>query len=52
MGESLPWPLTTIRTFRHEIGRVAGRNVLKALSGTPVQKVTDVGYELVKGGSA
>jgi len=49
MGQALPQPLTTIRTFRYEIGRIAARNVLKSLTHTPVSKITDVGFELVEG---
>jgi len=49
MGQALPQPLTTIRTFRYDIGRIAARNVLKSLTHTPVSKITDVGFELVEG---
>jgi len=49
MGQALPQPLTTIRTFRYEIGRIAARNILKSLTNTPVSKITDVGFELVEG---
>ena len=49
MGQALPQPLTTIRTFRYDIGRIAARNVLKSLTNTPVSKITDVGFELVEG---
>lgn len=52
MGQALMYPLTTIRTRRLEIGTTAARNVLKALSGVPVEKTIDLGFELVPGKSA
>ncbi|QBY01290.1 LacI family DNA-binding transcriptional regulator [Rhodophyticola sp. CCM32] len=52
MGQCLPQPMTTIRTFRLEIGQTAARNVLKVLSGVPVMRKIDLGFELIDGQSA
>ena len=52
MAQCLPQPLTTIRTRRRDIGKTAARNVLKRLSGTPVERKVDFGFELIKGHSA
>ena len=52
MAQCLPQPLTTIRTRRRDIGKTAARNVLKRLSGTPVERKVDFGFELIKGQSA
>ena len=51
-GQALPQPLTTIRTLRRKIGRIAARNVLKSLTNTPVARVTDVGFDLIEGHTA
>ncbi len=52
MAQCLPQPLTTIRTRRRDIGETAARNILKRLSGTPVDRKVDLGFELIKGLSA
>lgn len=52
MAQHLPQPLTTIRTFRREIGRTAARNILKVLSGTPVNRKINLGFELIEGQSS
>lgn len=49
MAQHLPQPLTTIRTYRRDVGRTAARNVLKVLSGTPVARQIDLGFELIEG---
>jgi LacI family gluconate utilization system Gnt-I transcriptional repressor len=51
-GQALPRPLTTVRTDRYELGRLAGRHALALIAGTPVPPVTDVGFTLVAGGTA
>ena len=46
MGQSLPQPLTTIRTRRFETGVAASRAVIDRLDGLEVALRTDVGFEL------
>ena len=52
IGASLPQPLSTIRSHRFEIGKIAVRMILdeKAAGGEP--KVVDIGYEVVVGATA
>ncbi|WP_082152361.1 substrate-binding domain-containing protein [Candidatus Rhodobacter oscarellae] len=52
MTEALPRPLTIIYTRRHDTGRIAARRILKALSGPPVETVTDLGFDLIPGESS
>ena len=49
MGQALPKALTTINTPRYEIGRIAARKILNSFSDIPINKVTDVGFELISG---
>lgn len=51
-SESLPKPLTTVRTRRFETGRIAARNILNRLAGQDVNKVVDLGFELIPGASS
>lgn len=52
IGQSLPQPLTTMRTRRREIGIIAGERVLERLSGSDVPKRTDVDFEFIQGATA
>lgn len=52
IGAVLPTRLTTSTAFRLRIGKMAAENLLKKINGSPVGMLTDVGTELVKGGTA
>lgn len=49
IGQVLPRKLTTIRTRRLSIGRLAARKLLNALAGQRLEPVLDLGFELVVG---
>lgn len=48
-GQNLPLPLTTIQTSRYEIGRRSARNILARLSNMSLQRIWDMGFELIEG---
>jgi LacI family gluconate utilization system Gnt-I transcriptional repressor len=49
----LPQRLTTTNSFRRRIGKQAAELLLQEINGpTPIKKVKDVGFELVKGDTA
>ena len=52
IGQVLPKKLTTIRTERFEVGRLAARRALNAMTGYRTEPVLDVGFELVAGDTA
>ncbi len=52
VGRVLPGGLTTIATDRFEIGRLAAKKALDAMSGHRTNPVLDVGFELIKGGTS
>ena len=52
IGQELPRRLTTIRTHRTRIGYEAGIAALALASGSTVEKVHDVGFDLVEGETA
>lgn len=52
LGQTLPQPLTTVRSARYAIGLRAGQAVLDRLAGVEVPRCTDVGFELVPGATA
>lgn len=49
LAAALPRPLTTVRTAREDVGRIAGEHVLARRRGEEPPDVTDVGFELVAG---
>lgn len=49
LAAALPRPLTTVRTARAEIGRIAGEHILARRRGEEPPRLTDVGFELVAG---
>ncbi|GLK81009.1 LacI family DNA-binding transcriptional regulator [Methylopila turkensis] len=51
LANALPKPLTTVRTARGEIGRIAGEVLCARLRGETPPKVTDVGFDVVAGGT-
>lgn len=52
IAAAMPQPITTVRSPRFEMGRLAGERIKDTLSGTKVKKVTDAGFSLIKGCSA
>jgi LacI family gluconate utilization system Gnt-I transcriptional repressor len=52
LGQTLPVPLTTTATHRTRIGEVAASAILDRLEGRQTARLTDVGYTLIKGGTA
>ena len=52
IAAALPCPITTIRSPRHEMGKMAGDRIRARLRGDKVKRVTDAGFELIEGMSA
>lgn len=52
LGQALPTPLTTVLSDRYQLGKLAGLRALSLVDGETVPPVTDVGFTLVKGGTA
>lgn len=52
IGQSLPVPLTTTASHRARIGETAANCILGRLAGQPTERMTDVGFSLVEGGTA
>lgn len=52
VGQALPRPLTTVLSNRYELGTLAGKSALALIAGEPVEPVTNVGFELIEGGTA
>ena len=51
LAAALPRPLTTVRTARERIGRIAGEHVLARRRGEEPPRLTDTGFERVAGGT-
>lgn len=49
IAQAMPQPLTTIITHRYEMGRRAGEALIARAAGEPIDRVIDVGFELVAG---
>jgi len=52
VGQSLPMPLSTIRSRRDTIGRIAAKEILESPQRPAVHTIIDTGYEIVEGGTA
>lgn len=52
MGQSLPLPLSTIRSNRHEIGQIAVETFMKDAVRPASSTVIDTGFEIVTGETA
>ncbi len=52
IGEALPQPLSTIRSRRFEIGRIAAEKILESPERSATPLSIDTGYEIVSGGTA
>jgi LacI family gluconate utilization system Gnt-I transcriptional repressor len=52
IGQSLPVPLSTIRSRRDTIGRVAAERILETPARPAEPTVIDTGYEIVEGATA
>lgn len=52
IGQALPVPLSTIRSDRYRIGRVAVERILESASRPARRQIVDLGFEIVVGGSA
>ncbi len=52
IGQALPKPLTTVLSNRYQLGKLAGDSALALIAGEPVAPVTDVGFEVIEGGTA
>ena len=49
LGQSMPLPLTTVRSPRYRMGRLSAKRVLDRLNGKKTPRVTDAGFEFVEG---
>lgn len=52
LGQSLPVPLTTTASHRARIGETAAACILGHLEGTRSDRIIDVGFSLIEGGTA
>jgi LacI family gluconate utilization system Gnt-I transcriptional repressor len=52
IGQNLPVPLSTIRSNRFLIGRIAVEKILESRARPKAPVVVDTGYEIVEGGTA
>ncbi|MGN6765654.1 MAG: LacI family DNA-binding transcriptional regulator [Rhizobiaceae bacterium] len=52
IGQSLPMPLSTIRSNRDMIGRIAATHILERPLRPPEPTIIDTGYEIVEGATA
>ncbi|WP_311030012.1 LacI family DNA-binding transcriptional regulator [Mesorhizobium koreense] len=52
IGQSLPMPLSTIRSRRDTIGRIAATHILETPLRPPEPTIIDTGYEIVEGATA
>lgn len=52
LGQSLPVPLTTTASHRARIGETAAACIIGHLEGARTERITDVGFSLIKGGTA
>jgi LacI family gluconate utilization system Gnt-I transcriptional repressor len=51
IGQALPVPLTTVRSPRYEIGKLAVERIKTRLADRTTPKVTNAGFELITGAS-
>ncbi|NIA69967.1 LacI family DNA-binding transcriptional regulator [Pelagibius litoralis] len=49
VGQSMPLPLTTIRSPRYEMGRLSAERILDRLNGKTPPRITDAGFEFIEG---
>ena len=49
IGQSMPLPLTTVRSPRYEMGRLSAQRVLDRLNGKKPPRVSDAGFEFIEG---
>ncbi len=52
LGSALPQPLSTIRSHRFDVGRIAAEKVLESPERGDTSVIIDTGYEIVAGGTA
>ena len=52
IGQSLPVPLTTTASHRTRIGEKAAGLILDRLAGHETERLTDIGFTLIEGGTA
>ncbi|GGA95177.1 LacI family transcriptional regulator [Brucella endophytica] len=52
IGQVLPLPLSTIRSHRFDIGRIAVETLLETSERPPEKKIVDTGYEIITGATA
>jgi LacI family gluconate utilization system Gnt-I transcriptional repressor len=52
IGQALPVPLSTIRSDRYRIGRLAVEHILDPRERGDEPRIVDVGFEIVVGGTA
>jgi LacI family transcriptional regulator, gluconate utilization system Gnt-I transcriptional repressor len=52
IGQSLPVPLSTIRSNRYLIGRIAVEKIIESPKRPRKPIVIDTGYEIIAGGTA
>ena len=52
IGQTMAKPLSTLLTYRYEIGVLAGRAILARLNNEKIDLRTDVGFKLIEGATA
>jgi LacI family gluconate utilization system Gnt-I transcriptional repressor len=52
IGQTMAKPLSTVLTYRYEIGLLAGRAILARLDNQKTNPRTDVGFKLIEGATA
>jgi len=52
IGQALPTPLSTIRSNRYLIGRIAVEKIIERPVRSPEPLVIDTGYEIIEGATA
>ena len=52
IGQTMAKPLSTLLTYRYEIGVLAGRAILTRLNNEKIDLRTDVGFKLIEGATA
>jgi len=49
IGETMPLRLTTVKSPRYDIGRLAAQHILDRLNGQAPPRCCDLGYEFIDG---
>lgn len=52
IGQAIPLPLSTVRSDRFSIGRIAAERIIAEPKRPPVPQIIDTGYEILEGATA